>query len=85
MASLNSEITFKDNFRPCYADGKKAIFHRWIKITRIIQDPNADKPKSLIVKFIAALCELENGQVKCFDPEEIRFADGGEFKEAIWR
>jgi hypothetical protein len=41
MASLSSKIVITHELRPCYVDGKKALFHRWIDKETPIMKINA--------------------------------------------
>lgn len=36
MASLAQTITITTELRPCYVDGKKALFHKWIDKSDVI-------------------------------------------------
>lgn len=60
MASLSSEIVITHELRPCYVDGKKALFHRWIdketpivKINAMLTEKALDRIKS----------KIENGMI----------------------
>ena len=63
MASL-SDIEIKQELRPCYAYGKKALFHLWIK-----------KKDVLINDYVVGLVEYENGVVAEVTPNNIIFCD----------
>lgn len=43
MGSLDGTITFSEDIRPCYVNGEKALFHRWI---------NKNKPILKINQFV---------------------------------
>ena len=63
MASL-SDIEIKQELRPCYAYGKKALFHLWIK-----------KKDVLINDYVVGLVEYENGVVAEASINNIIFCD----------
>ena len=64
-----SEIIVKPELRPCYVDGKKALFHKWVT------DGTLDT---------LALVEYENGRVAKVDTRYFKFADHGAFREVAW-
>lgn len=63
MATLESKIKVKMELRPCYVDGKKALFHKWITINNGFTENTQ------------AIVECENGTVETVDPTRIKFAD----------
>lgn len=81
MAKFN-DIIIKNETRPCWYDGKRAMFHRWVESTK----PIMNKDESItILRNTYALIELEDGTVKEVLKCNIKFADGGGFKETAWR
>ena len=56
--------------RPCYVDGRKAIWHQWV-------DVPADG-------CVLALVEYENGTVEEVGIRYFKFADHGAFRETAW-
>lgn len=68
------EIT--ESLRPCIADGRKAIFHRWCDISEIV-------PPSLmvgghgggVIQDTFAIVEYEDGSIGRIAPEKIKFSD----------
>lgn len=76
MASLNSRIDVKFEFRPCYVKGVKALFHRWIHKSEIV-------PPSVyvgghnggVVSGTLAIVEYEDGRIGEARPTDIRFID----------
>lgn len=81
MASLNSEIILKEHTWPCYVGAEKAIFHKWGDSFLTVIQPDHTEYKALTL----GICEFEDGTIREVYPHEIRFADGGEFRETIWR
>ena len=69
--------------RPCYVNDKRAMFHRWvekIEAQKFIQIFTSDPPSAVVqLKDTFALVEFENGKVELVRPENIQFADGGDF------
>lgn len=63
-------------YRPCYADGKKALFHRWTEEAQIL-------PPSIMkgghgggqLKTTFAIVEYEDGTIAGIAPQKIRFID----------
>lgn len=76
MASLSSEIKIETELRPCLIDDKKGLFHRWCDISDIIE-PSIMKGGhgGGVIKYTVGLVELENGDIKKYLPEQIRFTD----------
>lgn len=66
-------ITISFEKRPCFVDGKKAIFHCWT-----FDRETLDKYTR---NGVYAIVEFEDGSVKTVNPFDIIFADGGDFKE----
>lgn len=68
-------------YRPCYADGKKALFHRWTEEAYVL-------PPAILkgghsggqIKTTLAIVEYEDGFIREIQPQKIRFIDG-KFKE----
>lgn len=59
MANLDSTITIGFRYRPCFVDGKKALFHRWaeketpiVKINAMLTDKAIDRIASKIKRGI---------------------------------
>ena len=71
--------------RPCYIEGKKAMFHQWINRAQIA-------PPSMMVGGPAGgqlwdvfgLVEMEDGSMKQVNPYMVKFADGGDFAETAF-
>ena len=64
------QFTVEHNLRPCYVDGKKALFHRWAQqdnaiIKLNVNSPHAKSKVETIIEtynnkhVIPAFCELE--------------------------
>lgn len=72
MARINSEITIKQELRPCILFGKeKALFHCWE------QQTNAAHSR------VNGLVELEGGHMMMVNPVNIRFIDN-KHEEIYW-
>lgn len=63
MASFN-DIEIKSEVRPCYINGKKALFHLWVKKYDIFKN-----------EYFNGLVEYENGNVEEISADLIRFCD----------
>lgn len=66
----NGDITIRRETRPCYVDGRKAIWHQWVDVPA---DGDA-----------LALVEYENGKVEKVGTRYFKFADHGAFRETAW-
>ena len=75
-------------YRPCYVNGRKALFHRWVNTANPAlprnTDPNNEKAKFFQHRSTTGLVEYADGTLARVWPQEIRFADGGRFKECEW-
>lgn len=63
-------------YRPCYVDGKKALFHKWNEIAEV-QAPGfaiGSSPGGQL-KATFGLIEFEDGTVREVYPNKIKFAD----------
>lgn len=74
--------------RPCYARGKKAIFHRWANTANPITprgvDPSDERARFFQYRATQAIVEYEDGTVDRVWPQDVRFVDGGRFKDYNW-
>lgn len=81
-------VTIQENeYRPCYVNGKKALFHRWVNTARP-QLPRGAEPgenaRYFQFRSTQAIVEYEDGTVDRVWPQDIQFADGGKFQEYAW-
>ena len=78
MISIEKRI----ELRPCYAKGKKALFHRWFEHHFIVPPKIAigSPPTGGEETCLYAIVEYEDGTVEGIFPRDIVFADS-EFKE----
>lgn len=71
-----SNIEIKQGLRPCYINGKKALFHLWIKKKDIVMQN----------EYIVGLIEFVDGIVEEIKADKIRFCDSKikeyDFKES---
>ena len=76
MAALSSEIIIKQELRPCIANDKKALFHRWNERREIIA-PSLLKGGhgGGVLQAVFGLVEYEDGTMAEIFPENIRFLD----------
>lgn len=78
----------ENEYRPCYVNGRKALFHRWVNTANPSLpkgvDANDEKARFFQHRSTAGLVEFENGIVTRVWPQEIRFADGGHFDKCEW-
>ena len=80
-------VTELPEYRPCWVNGRRAIFHRWVNSARP-QLPRGQEPNenSRYYQYRAthAIVEYEDGTIATIWPTELIFADGGTFREC-WR
>ena len=89
MAKLEDITIRTAEYRPCYVNGKKALFHRWTNV------PMVSPSKMLMVRdankateYVGlAIVEYEDGTVDRVFPEQVRFVPGlmneYDFMEAV--
>ena len=74
-------------YRPCWANGRRALFHRWVN------DARPTTPKGMAIdentryfqfRSTKALVEFEDGTVDKVWPNDVQFADGGHFRDFVW-
>lgn len=64
------------NLRPCRVDDKKAFFHRWSDTSEIVcPSPMAGGHSGGVVKGTFGIVEHEDGTVKMYRLNEIKFVD----------
>lgn len=80
-------VTQDSELRPCYVNGRKALFHRWVNTAR----PQLPKGQELsenarFYQFRATtgLVEYEDGTIDQVWPRDIKFADHGRFRDYAW-
>lgn len=86
-----NDITIKTSeYRPCYVNGKKALFHKWVEYAKPLAPSMSiigDKGGQLW--YTIGLIEFEDGRIEEVQPSNIRFADGlinqYTFKEEIMK
>lgn len=77
MAALDGTITMTSSeYRPCYVEGKKALFHKWEDRSEIVS-PSIMKGGHAggVIRGTIAIVEFENGVVGEVYPHKIKFAD----------
>lgn len=88
MAPLDGKITFSTcEERPCWVDGRRAIFHRWTDSARPVKPTGKDEDSDERLQkwSVHGLVEYEDGRVEREWPSKIRFADSAEhFKQFDW-
>ena len=76
-----------DTRRPCYVDGKRALFHCWANTARPAMPRGADPdttPDYFQLSHLHAVVEFEDGSLGRIWPQNVKFADGGGFDEFTW-
>lgn len=79
--------TQENEYRPCYVNGRKALFHRWINSTPAQlpkgQEPN-ENSRYFQFRCTHGLVEFEDGTMDQVWPYAIKFADHGRFQDYTW-
>lgn len=80
MAAFN-DIKITHQTRPCWVDGRRAMFHRWTDSARPVK-PRGQEQEDAVDNFqlhsVHGLVEYEDGTVARVWPNTIRFADSAE-------
>lgn len=80
-------LTQENEYRPCYVNGRRALFHRWANSARP-QLPKGQEPgenaRYFQFRSTHGLVEFEDGTVDLVWPRDIQFADGGHFRDYAW-
>ena len=96
----NGDIVIRCETRPCYVDGRKAIWHCWSNQVILIQHSptwqfEIERRRVEVGKdfeerdrsswaVTMALVEYEDGTVDEVIPTKVKFADHGAFCETAW-
>lgn len=74
---MSNEITIKTiDYRPCYVNGDKGLFHKWAEKAKPIPPSMLiSEDKGGQVWHTVGIVELEDGRIIEVYPEKIRFAD----------
>lgn len=78
MAANKDTITITSaEYRPCFAEGKKALFHKWIEESEIVAPSvMVGGHNGGVIKAAFAIVEYEDGTIAKVEPHKIKFADG---------
>lgn len=80
------EIKISDYRRPCWYEGRKAMFHMWYQNSYVVAPSlMVGGHNGGVVASILGLIEFEDGKTLCVEPEKIIFADYGGFDEYYFR
>lgn len=87
VCNNHATVTQEIEYRPCYVNGRRALFHRWVNSARP-QLPKGQEPteNSRYFQFRAThgLVEYEDGTLDTVWPQAIKFADHGRFLDYAW-
>lgn len=79
-------ITGENEYRPCYANGRRALFHRWINTANPVLpkgvDPDDKRAKFFQHRSTTGLVEYADGTLERVWPQDIRFVDSAKFFKA---
>ena len=83
----NTYIVQESEYRPCYVNGRRGLFHRWANSARP-QLPRGQEPgenaRYFQFRSTQAIVEFEDGTVDLVWPRDIQFADHGRFRDYAW-
>lgn len=83
-----STQTPENEYRPCYVNGRRALFHRWVNTANPALpkgvDADDDKARFFQHRSTTALVEYADGTLARVWPQDVRFADGGYFNKWEW-
>lgn len=82
-------ITQETEYRPCYVNGRRALFHRWVNTANPVLpkgvEANNEKARFFQHRSTTGLVEYADGTLARVWPQEIRFADSADrFNEYTW-
>ena len=73
-----NQINIVSKIRPCWVDGRRAIFHRWTDSARPVK-PRGMEDEETTERYqlhsVHALVELEDGTLERVWPSAVQFAD----------
>lgn len=76
MAGIESTITIKNSqYRPCFVDGRKALFHKFEGVRFAPPKSFCDVDKDIVIGRDLAIVEYEDGKVDEVSVTKLRFAD----------
>lgn len=85
MIHPDPKILVENVLRPCFVDGKRALFHRWEDKAQVIgESPLAGGHSAGQLWVVVGIVEFEDGTVKEVYPYNIRFAPHPDFTERAW-
>lgn len=71
------KFTVENILRPCFVDGKEALFHRWADYSTVVGESALLSGHSAgEIKRTYAIVEYEDGTVAEVEPSKIKFATG---------
>lgn len=72
--------------RPCWVEGKKAMFHQWIIRAQVAPpSPMVGGAPGGQLMDVFGLVEMEDGHMKEVYPYSVVFADGGDFATTAFK
>lgn len=82
-------ISSENEYRPCYVNGRRALFHRWVNTANPVLpkgvSPDDERAKFFQHRSTTGLVEYADGTMERVWPQDIRFADSaGLFREHAW-
>lgn len=85
----NVVISQENEYRPCYVNGCRALFHRWVNTANPALPKGVElgdeKARFFQHRSTAGLVEYVDGTMARVWPQEIRFADSAaRFREYDW-
>ena len=80
MARAYDSIVIRQELRPCFVNGKRCLFHKWVtgyhpRANHLVDEDGEDCCEVLICETPMALVEHEDGTVTTENAEVVKFAD----------
>ena len=86
-AAPSITITQEIDYRQCYVNGRRALWHRWVNTARP-QLPKGQEPSENTRYFqfrnTHGLVEYEDGTMDLVWPRDIQFVDHSRFEDYAW-
>lgn len=82
-----TEFIIKQERRPCWVNGRRAMFHQWANSARAVVPrgmTEEDTQERYQYHSVRGIVEYEDGTMDRAWPSEIQFADGGDFHRYNW-
>lgn len=85
MIGSDPKLIIENSLRPCFVDGKRALFHRWEDKAEVVgESPLRGGHPGGQIWATLGIVEFEDGTVQEVYPVRIRFVTHKDFEECAW-